>query len=133
MGMGEAVIAAGIGCRRGVSARDVLAALDAALRQANLTRQRIAQLATGELKMQEAGLSEAAAVLGKPLLYITEQDLAGVSDRLRTTSPVSLAVTGSGSLCEASALAAAGPGSHLVLPRFILAGVTIALATGDYP
>ena len=127
------MIAAGIGCRSGVSVRDVLAALDAALSQANLTRQRIDTLATGDLKRQEAGINEAAAMLGKPLQHVAEHELAHVSERLLTTSPRSLAATGSGSLCEAAALVAAGPASQLLLSRLILAGVTVALAIGDHP
>lgn len=133
MGLGEAVIVAGIGCRSGVSADEVVAALDTALLRADLTRQEIGKLATGALKVQEAGLNEAAERLCMPLFHMTEQELASVNDRLLTTSPMSLAVTGSGSLCEAAALVAAGADSRLLSPRFVLAGVTIALAIGDHP
>jgi len=47
-----------------------------------------------------------------------------------TLSARSLAAYGTGSVAEAAALVAAGPGARLVLGRQIIGGVTIAVAEG---
>lgn len=129
------MIVAGIGCRRGASAEAVLAALDAALVAAGLSREAVSSLATGALKAEEPGLRAAAEQLGLPLVVVEEAALAAVEQHLLTWSDASRRATGSGSLSEAAALAAAGPASRLVAPRFIHEGVTVAFARihGDIP
>ncbi|MCX8998060.1 cobalamin biosynthesis protein [Rhizobiaceae bacterium BDR2-2] len=133
--MGEAMIVAGIGCRRGTAAETILATLDAALAAASLSRGALAALATGALKAEEAGVKEAANRLGLPLRIADDAALAAAEPRLLTRSEASHGATGSGSLCEAAALAAAGEGASLLAPRFIREGVTVALArmSGDHP
>lgn len=120
---------AGIGCRKGTSAGAIIAALNAALANAGHGRDGIRFLATGALKAGEAGLVTAAGQLGLALRIADAEALASVEPRLATHSPASAATTGSGSLCEAAALALAGPDGHLLAPRFIHEGVTIAFAT----
>lgn len=129
------MIVAGIGCRRGASAEAVLAALDAALCAAGLSREAVSSLATGAPKAEEPGLRAAAERLGLPLVVVKEAALTAVEQHLLTSSAASRRATGSGSLSEAAALAAAGPASRLAAPRFIREGVTIAFARihGDTP
>ncbi len=127
MGLGEAVTVAGIGCRRGVAAAEVLAAIEAAC-----ARHAVAVLdglATVPAKRNEPAVAEAARRLALPLLVVAPAEDA----RLSTRSPASRAATGSDSASEAAALAAAGPGARLLGPRLVVGRVTCALATGARP
>jgi cobalt-precorrin 5A hydrolase len=123
MGLGEAVTVAGIGCRRGVGADEVLAAV-AAAREA-FAVEALDGLATLAGKRHEAGIRAASGRLGLPLLVVTAGDAA-----LLTESRASRAATGAGSASEAAALAAAGTGSRLLGPRVAVGRVTCAIAVG---
>lgn len=114
---------AGIGCRTGVAAADVTAALAAALAAAGRTGGEVAGLATIARKAQEPGLVAAAAALGLPVLAVPGRGQATV-----TESAASRSATGLGSVAEAAALDAAGPGARLLGPRRIAGGATCALA-----
>jgi len=119
MGLGEAVRVAGVGCRRGVSAEEVLAAVAAACGGAPDA------LAVVPAKAGEPGVVEAARRLGVPLL------VGAVGDgRLATCSAASLAATGVGSAAEAAALAGAGGAARLLAPRLVAGRVTCAVAEG---
>jgi cobalt-precorrin 5A hydrolase len=121
MGGGETVIYAGIGCRLGCSARDVLAAVEQCA-------QRPAALAVPDFKRNEPGVRAAAAALGLGVVVIASADLAAVQSRCATFSRAARAAVGLGSVAEAAALAAAGPGGRLVQPRLAHGGATCALA-----
>ena len=122
MGLGEAVRVAGIGCRRGVTVAEVLAALDAACGARGVSVDALAVLPG---KRGVAALGEAAARRGLPL-RIAEGAVA--PERLATRSAASLAATGTGSASEAAALAVAGPAARLLGPRLVLGRVTCAIA-----
>ncbi len=125
----EGMIVAGLGCRVGVDAGQVLAALDAALAVYALPRRAVSALATIPQKQDEPALREAAEMLGLPLLVPDAQALARVSTPTR--SPASLQATGFGSAAEACALAAMGPGACLLGSRIAVGSVTCALAYLD--
>lgn len=122
------MLIAGIGCRRHVAADDILAALDAALAAHGIERHALTALATGFTKADEPGLKQASIRLGLPLSVSGAEELTAVESHLLTRSEQSFTATGSGSLSEAAALAAAGQGARLLAARFIHGGVTIALA-----
>ncbi|MBP7241027.1 MAG: cobalamin biosynthesis protein [Amaricoccus sp.] len=119
------MMVAGIGCRRGVDAAEVIAAV-AAARAAHAA---IALDTLATLKRDEPALAEAALRLGLPLLVVAPVDDA----RLLTRSDASRAATGAGSASEAAALAAAGAGARLLGPRLAVGRVTCAIATRDEP
>ena len=125
------MIAVGIGSRKGVAANDVLAAIDAALAAHGLTRGEIDRLATAELKRGEPVLSEAGAAIGLELTIVDDEKLEAASRRTLTHSDLSLALSGAPSVSEAAALAAAGPGSHLLGPRLVVGAVTCAIAVSE--
>lgn len=120
------MIVAGLGSRKGVARDAVLAAIRAAAGAHGLPLARIGLLATGEAKSGEAAFAEAALALGLPLKILSEGMIA--AQGTPTRSPASLAHAGTGSLAEAAALAAAGPGASLLGPRTVLGPVTCALA-----
>lgn len=134
MDMGQAVIAAGIGCRKGVAASEIDAAIVAALERAGRPLARIDLMATSMGKREEKAIAEAASARGVPLVFVTPADLEIASARGATWSARVLALAGVPSVAEAAALAACGPKAKLILPRIIVGPVTCALAsTEDAP
>lgn len=88
--------------------------------------------ATGHTPDKVATLADKAALLaglGLPVIAVT-----GPLPDTPTQSPASLAARGAGSVAEACALAAAGPGAYLLGPRVVspdgLATCAIAKGTG---
>lgn len=134
MGVGEAMIVAGIGCREGTTEHEILAAIHAALSTHGLTPARLSALATIHLKALETGIIAAAKTLAKPLLIANDDAIAAVDAKLLTRSEASLSAAGTPSASEASALAIAGEDSRLLGPRHIEGNVTCAIAvSGDEP
>ena len=120
---------AGIGCKAGVSAADVLAAIDAALSKNGAMREDLEALAVIAHKAEEQGVAAAAEKLGLPLRVM---ELAGEVATL-TASERSFAATGQGSASEAAALAAAGNGGRLLGARVVVGPVTCALSERGAP
>jgi len=132
MGMGEAMMVAGLGCTQGTRAMVVLAALDLALEAHGRSRADLVLMATVPGKHDEPGLIEAADILRVSLAVPQDAQLKAADLRGLTRSDASLAATGLGSASEAAALAAGGPDSRLLGPRLVQDGVTCALAvSGD--
>jgi len=127
------MIAAGIGCRRGAPARDIEAAIRAALVRANIAAEALDVIATIETKDAEAGIRNAAEKFGVAVVIVPQRDLAAAGDRLETRSERVLALTGVGSVAEAAALAAAGPSARLISPRVATGAATCALAASPVP
>ncbi len=121
---------AGLGCRHGIAARAVIDLLEEASARA---RMRPALLAIPCFKRDEPGLFEAARVLALPVLRVTGAALRAEQPRCVSGSQRVADVVGVRSVAEACALAAAGPGGRLLLPRIARAGVTCALAVVDDP
>lgn len=100
---------AGIGFRRDAK----LTSLKAALAAAGIDG--LTALATVEAKADAPALQALADTLGLPIRSIATVDLA--RQGVLTHSPRVTAFWGTGSLAEAAALAAAGPGARLLGPR----------------
>ncbi|AWU97397.1 cobalamin biosynthesis protein [Azospirillum ramasamyi] len=120
----------GLGCRRGCGWEEIAALVAVAFDEAALpdAARRLAALAAPAMKADEAGLAEAARALGLPLRFIAEDAMLAAQDRVHTRSSTVLAAVGLASVAEAAALAAAGPGSRLLLPRRSTPRATVALA-----
>jgi len=126
------MIVAGVGCKAGASAREIEAAIGAALSQAGLESASLSLIATSSAKAHEAGLAAAAKDRGLKVVFVPQVDLEAAGSRTLTHSERVLAATGVPSLSEAAALAAAGPGARLLAPRIAVGPATCALAvTGD--
>lgn len=122
------MIVAGLGCRSGTSADQILLALEAACEEIGIKREAVSALATGEIRQDEPGILELASKLGLPLHIVDDNALIAAEPRIRTISRHSAARTASSSLSEASALSAAGETSELIVPRMVAYGATCALA-----
>jgi cobalt-precorrin 5A hydrolase len=131
MGVGEAVIVAGIGCRKGADAAEIEAAIASALERAGRPLARIDLMATAMSKREEKGIAEAASARGVPLVFVVPADLEIASARGATWSARVLALAGVPSVAEAAALAACGPNAKLILPRIVIGPVTCALASAE--
>ena len=117
------MIVAGFGFRAGVTARSLS---DALLRTGK--NHNVACIATVANKTTEPGFADFAADFNAPLCAVDPETLAG--QLTPTQSDASLAAYGTGSVAEAAALAAAGPGACLLAPRVVSADgmATCALA-----
>ncbi|NDW46924.1 cobalamin biosynthesis protein [Ruegeria sp. PrR005] len=120
------MIVAGLGFTTTAEATSLRAAYDRAA-----TGQAVTALATVADKAGHPALEALAAELALPLHLIPASELAG--QRTLTCSPQSRASYGTGSVAEAAALVAAGPGARLITPRQISDDrrATCALAIGD--
>lgn len=98
---------AGFGFRTGADISALRAAL-AAAQGAHLT-------ALASVKAEDTALQALATEMGLPLIAVPAEALAGIVTI--TQSPRMLARFGTGSVAEAAALYAAGPGATLLGPR----------------
>ena len=133
MGLGEAMIVAGIGCRKGASAAEIEAAIETALEHAGRPLARLDLMATAARKRDEEGIAAAAAARGLRLIFVDQADLEIASARGATWSRRVLALAGVPSVAEAAALAAGGTRARLILPRIVVGKVTCALAAEEAP
>lgn len=122
------MIVAGIGCRAGCDADEIVALIDQAVAKAGIANCKFTALAIPAFKANEPGPRVAAERLGLPLLPIGDQAMRDAEPRCPTRSEKVREVTGLASIAEAAALAAAGTGGRLVLPRIASARATCALA-----
>jgi cobalt-precorrin 5A hydrolase len=127
------MIVAGLGFRHGATAREILDLVARALAEARMAPPDLDALATLAARAGEPGFREAAECLDLPALAAQAQDVAAAAPGVVTHSPRVAALHGIGSVAEAAALAGAGMGARLILPRIASARVTCALAKGDEP
>ncbi len=122
------MIAAGFGFR----ARATAESLEDALRRA-VDGARIDLIAAPAGKTSHPGLVALAQDLGMPVAAVEAADLA--AQHTATRSAAALAAYSTGSVAEAAALAAAGPGAQLLGARAVSADrlATCALAEGTGP
>ncbi|WP_299945774.1 cobalamin biosynthesis protein [uncultured Ruegeria sp.] len=94
--------------------------------------QNVNALATVADKNGHAAIAALAEATGLPIHFVPADDLA--EQRTLTCSPRSRATYGTGSVAEASALAAAGHGARLISPRQISDDrlATCAVAIGGH-
>lgn len=119
----------GIGCRRGIAAKDVIEAVEKALADMQLTVQDIRQAVTVDIKRDEKGLVKAMEDLEIPLLFLDSQIIAE-SDRFDSVSKAAERQLGLPGVSEPCALMG-GRKTRLIMKRAAYKGVTIALARED--
>lgn len=126
------IYVAGLGCRRGCSREELLHLLEQALALHGLQPDDLLGLASSEHKREEPGLCLLAEQLNLPLVWLSTSQLDAYQSRLRQPSALSLQVTGSAGVAEASALALAerlsGGRAELLCDKIRSASATCALA-----
>lgn len=136
MDVGEAVtglLAIGIGFRKACARETIVAlvrqALELAQAEDGSWSPGAPVLATIAEKDRPV-LHEAAAELGLTVVILPKYALALAGGRTTVVSEAAKACLGIPSVAEAAALAAAGPGSWLIVPRMAVADATCAVAVG---
>jgi cobalt-precorrin 5A hydrolase len=134
MELGETMMVAGIGSRKGVSVEDVLAAIETAVEAHGLTMTALSALATAALKQDEKAIFVTGNQLNLPVIVADAAAIEAASSATISLSSRSQDLAGTPSVSEASALAVAGKGARLLGPRTVLGPVTCAIAvSGDAP
>lgn len=118
------VVHLGLGCRRGVSAQQVAAAVDRALAAHGVHPGAVKRAASIDLKRDEAGLLEFCQSRGWPLSFYSAGELAALEGDFTPSERV-LRVTGVDNVCERAAMMGAG---RLIVPKTAHDGVTVAAA-----
>lgn len=125
----------GIGCRRGVEALEIKAAIHAALAGAGRALSSVRSLASVDIKSDEQGLLAAAGELESPVEFFARQALEAVMTKRSSELCFSEFVDekiGVGGVCEPAAIVGAGENSRLIMPKTKYGKVTIAIAEGDW-
>lgn len=125
-------LALGIGCDRGTPAATIRQCIAEALAACGATLDDVAIVASIDLKQDEAGLLEAAHAQGWTIRFFPADELAKVA--VPNPSETVRRYTGTPSVAEAAALAAAGADmSQLLIEKYKLRGpdgrnVTVSIA-----
>jgi cobalt-precorrin 5A hydrolase len=122
------MIVAGVGCRKGVRAVDIEAAVAAAFARVGVATSELCFIATSAAKGGEPGMAAVASAIGVPLVLVSRGDLLAAGARTTTRSDRVMELAGVPSVAEAAALAAGGPAARLIAPRIVVGPVTCALA-----
>jgi len=127
----EAMIVAGVGCRRETSADELERVVRMALGMFDLPVERLDAIATESEKATDPAFAEAARRLSVRLVACTVDDLDRVAGRVLTPSKLVLKAKGLPSIAEASALVVAGREGRLLGTRVATERATCAIAIGE--
>jgi len=119
-------IIVGVGCKRGVPAGRLVAAIKGAAEQAGVRIKEIRYIASADIKADEAGLIEAAKELNIPLRFIGSDQIRNTRRKFTCTKLAQEKVN-LPAVCEPAALLA-GQRTVLILPKTNFPGITVALA-----
>jgi cobalt-precorrin 5A hydrolase len=110
----------GIGARKGVCASEVLQAIDEALKETGRRREEIAFLATAWLKRDEEGMLQAARILQKEMICLSQEALNSQAP----STPSRARDLGLAGVAEPAVLALA---TGLIFPKKAYGRVTVAI------
>ncbi len=120
----------GIGCKRGIGSREVKAAIHNALKDADVSVDRVRLAGTVDLKADEAGLLSALDELGIPLRVVSRPEIdTCVKDYSKSDFVINK--IGVGGVCEPAALIS-GRKTKLILRKQKYPGITIAIAQENF-
>ena len=134
------IIAIGVGCRKGCSGNALIRLISQALAEwpQHLPEHGLRKLFTIDDKSDEAGIRQAADLLGIELVFLSRDELNTAMPRTQFYSARVQKLFGVASVAEASALAGAGEKAVLIVPRISGSNATCAIAahlpySGDQP
>jgi cobalt-precorrin 5A hydrolase/precorrin-3B C17-methyltransferase len=122
------VLALGIGCERFCPAEEIAALAHDTLAEAGLAAAAVAAIVSIELKSGEPGILALAESLGVAARFFPAARLLAETPRLTRRSEAAFRATGCWGVAEGAALAAAGPGGELIVPRRQSRRATCAIA-----
>ena len=120
------IISLGIGCRKNTSATEILAAVLAALKEADILIESLSSIASVDAKKNERGIIECAEKLKIPFFTFSASELNAVSGNFSESAFVERTV-GTPCVCERAAVIAS-ESKKLILQKRIFPKITIALA-----
>ena len=123
----------GVGASRNCPARELIDLAETGLREANIAPGALAGVFSIDVKMDEVAVNAVADHFGIPLRFFTAAELEKQTDRLSNPSDIVFAEVGCHGVCEGAALAGAGEGSELVVPKQKSAMATIAISQAPMP
>ncbi len=123
-------LAVGVGCRKGVSAREVQAAVMGTLKERNLSPLSIRCLSSLDLKAHEEGLVAFSLAAELPIEYHSREAINGVKS-IPNPSRLVREKVGVRGVCEPAALLSA-PGGSLICPKRKWGRVTVAVARAPF-
>ena len=118
------VLHLGIGCRRGTSCEAIEEAVNQVCRENEIHPKAIRQVASIDIKADEAGLLAFCAKWGLPVSFYSAQELREVPGEYTPSERV-LRVTGVDNVCERAAMVGA---EKLLVRKTAMDGVTVAIA-----
>jgi cobalt-precorrin 5A hydrolase/precorrin-3B C17-methyltransferase len=127
------VLALGIGCERGCPAEEIEKLARESLESAGLAPKAVAAVVSVELKTGEPGIHALADGLGVPARFFSAERLLDETPRLTERSEAAFHATGCWGVAEGAVLAAAGPGSALIVTKRKSRGATCAIARAVAP
>lgn len=119
-------LVAGVGCRKGVSGAQIIAAIKETFRCSGYSLLSLRALSTVDLKMQEPGLLQAARYFRVPLIEVTREQIQHLTVQYNQSDFVKEQI-GVGGVCEPAAITASGRG-QIKVPKQKIGPVTVALA-----
>jgi len=127
------VLAIGIGCERLCPAAEIAALAAESLAAAGLAAASVAAIVSVELKLAEPGIRRLADSLEVPARFFAASRLLDETPRLTERSDAAFRATGCWGVAEGAALAAAGPGGTLIVPKRKSRHATCAIARAAAP
>ena len=125
------VLSVGVGCRRGVSAEEILTRITSSVNEIGASLKAIAGIYSIDLKADELGLIEAAKSLRVPFITFSAEQLQAVTIQNNLTrSNFVKEKIGVDGVCEAASLLGAQMG-RLILPKTMGQGVTVAISAAN--
>jgi cobalt-precorrin 5A hydrolase / precorrin-3B C17-methyltransferase len=123
-----AVLSLGVGCERGTDPQELLNLVEEALRAEGLSKKAFACVCSIDLKGDELAVIQLAKTLNVPLRLFDATTLEEETPRVANPSDYVFDTVGCHSVSEASALAAAGKNSALIVPKSKSQRATCAIA-----
>ena len=125
--------ALGVGCERGVPASELGELVERTLAGANLSARSLAGVFSVDLKADEPAVHALAETLGLPVRFFDPPTLEALTPRLANPSETVFREVGCHGVSEAAALAAAGNGGTLRIPKTKSRRATCAIGEAPSP
>ena len=123
----------GLGCARDCPPQEMAELVQSVLDEAGVAPEAVHSVNTIALKADEPAIIAAADDLGAPMRLFEAEALEAETPRLANPSEVVFAEVGAHGVCEAAALAQAGPNGELLVEKRKTANATCALAISPAP
>ena len=127
------IVCAGVGCRRGIPARNIENAIRTAFEEACISENALCGVFSIDIKANEEGLHEFCESRRLPFVTFSAEDLMSVTGTF-TQSAFVKEITGVDNVCERSAVLGAGSDCEdsLIFRKHVYDGVTVALAVRTF-